>query len=354
MKKNVKYIATAALSAVLTLIGIAQSGFSEIAIKTATLSALSVMPEGIFAVSADKGGKDSIADIVSLPKTETVVGEAAAAPITESVSVTEAIEQRRLGNIIKKTLSPYNANTSYDGVYINNQCGEAVDIAADLAERIRFNKCSDQPTVLIYHTHATEGYMSDESEYYTNRDEPRSTDKNKNVIKLGEIIAEELERAGIKVVHDETLHDHPGYTGSYSRSAETVTELLKKYPSIELAIDVHRDSISSGESDKVAPVVTVDGKEAAQVMLVMGSGTGSVENYPDWRENLKVAENLQHIFEKKYPSFARSILLKSSRYNQHLSKGSILIEVGSDANTLEQAEYSARLVGKSLVTLLNS
>lgn len=354
MKKNIKYIAAAVLSAVLTVLGIAESGFSELVVKTATLSALSVMPEGIFAVSAAKNENDGFADGVNPPKTETVVGETVAAPITESFGVTEAVEECRLGNIIKKTLSPYNANTGYDGVYINNQCGEAVDIASDLAEKPVFNKGTDQPTVLIYHTHATEGYMSDESEYYTNRDEPRSTDKSKNVIKIGEIIAEELENAGIKVIHDETLHDYPGYTGSYSRSAETVTELLKKYPSIELAIDVHRDSISSGESDKVAPVVTVDGKEAAQVMLVMGSGTGSVENYPDWRTNLKVAESLQYIFENRYPSFARAILLKSSRYNQHLSKGSVLIEVGSDANTLEQAEYSARLVGKSLAELINS
>ena len=100
--------------------------------------------------------------------------------------------------------------------------------------------------------------------------------------------------------------------------------------------------------------MTVDGREAAQVMLVMGSQTGSVSDYPNWRENLRLATKLQYVFESNYPQFARPMLLKSARYNQNLTTGSILLEVGSDANTFEQAKYSAELVGESLVLLLNS
>ena len=98
----------------------------------------------------------------------------------------------------------------------------------------------------------------------------------------------------------------------------------------------------------------VDGKEAAQVMLVMGSETGTITDYPNWRDNLQLAIKLQSIFETKYPQFARSVLLKSAKYNQNVLKGSFLIEIGSDANTLEQALYSAELVSNSLITLLNS
>lgn len=268
---------------------------------------------------------------------------------------TEAVEQKVLGNIVKRTMSPYGANTKFGAVNISNKTGVDIDIEKALKTPLSFDvEKSQQPQILIYHTHATEAFMNDESEYYTNRDEPRSTDTNVNIVKIGEQIAKRLNNAGYTVIHDKTLHDHPGYSGSYSRSLETIKTTLKKYPSIKIAIDIHRDSISSGKSDKVAPVVMVDGKEAAQVMLVMGSETGTITDYPNWRDNLQLAIKLQSIFETKYPQFARSVLLKSAKYNQNVLKGSFLIEIGSDANTLKQALYSAELVSNSLITLLNS
>ena len=268
-----------------------------------------------------------------------------------SVSVDEAV----MGNIIKKTLTPYNANLKVGNVCINNQSGATVDVSSELSKALDYYITKGkEPQILIYHTHTTEGYMMSEDEYYTTADEPRTTDDEKNVVAVGERIVEQLEAAGYAVIHDTTIHDYPGFSGSYSRSAETVKEVLKEYPSIKIAIDLHRDSISSGENDKVAPVVSVNGKEAAQVMLVMGSQTGSVTDYPNWRHNLRFAMKLQYLFETQYPQFARSLLLRSTKYNQNLTKGSILIEMGSDANTLEQALYSGELVGKTLVTLFNS
>lgn len=270
-------------------------------------------------------------------------------------SISAAVEEAVMGSIVKKTLSPYSANLINDSVCINNQSGAGVDISSELSKSLGFTVTkSDEPQILIYHTHTTESYMMSEDQYYTNADEPRTTDEAKNVVAVGKKIAEQLEAAGYAVVHDTTVHDYPGFTGSYTRSAETVQAALEKYPSIKIAIDVHRDSISSGESDKVAPVVTVDGREAAQVMLVMGSETGSVTGYPNWRENLRLAMKLQYLFETNYPQFARSLLLRSTKYNQNLTTGSILIEMGSDANTLDQALYSGELVGKALVLLLNS
>ena len=121
-----------------------------------------------------------------------------------------------------------------------------------------------------------------------------------------------------------------------------------------MVLDLHRDAVSSGESDKVKLVTEIDGKKAAQVMLVMGSQSGSVKNHPNWQENLKLAVKLQQTMETKYPTLARPLSLKSSIYNQSLSKGALLIEFGTDVNSIEEVKYSADLVGDALVSLLNT
>ncbi len=275
--------------------------------------------------------------------------------ISKQHPVSKTVETKVIGNIVQKTVSPYGANTSFSNVYINNKCKESIDIKGGLSQSLGFKvDKGTNPQVLIYHTHTTESYFLEDKSVYTEEDNTRTTDNTKNVVAVGEKIAEQLRNAGYEVIHDKTMHDYPGYTGSYTRSAETVKAILKQYPSIKVAIDVHRDSIASGNSDKIAPTVLVDGKEAAQVMLVMGSQTGNISGYPNWRQNLKLAMKLQYVFESTYPSFARPILLKSAKYNQNLSTGSILLEMGSDANTLEQALYSGELVGRSLVTLFDS
>lgn len=327
---------------------------TRLAERLAIASLVAAAPDGIsgfFSTEATSKTPEITDTEVSQQVIESVKTEAT---VESQQSNSTAVEEKVMGSIIKKTLSPYSANTKYNGVYISNRSGAEIDIASDLTTELGFKVTkSAEPQILIYHTHATESFMTDEDQYYTDFDEPRSTDTEANIVKVGEVIAERLTEAGYTVVHDKTLHDHPGFSGSYSRSAETVKKYLEKYPTIKIAIDVHRDSISSGKSDKIAPVVTVGGKEAAQVMLVMGSETGSIENHPEWRQNLRLATKLQYVFETSYPQFARAMLLKSAKYNQDLTTGSILIEVGSDANTFEQALYSAELVGDSLVLLLD-
>ena len=106
--------------------------------------------------------------------------------------------------------------------------------------------------------------------------------------------------------------------------------------------------------NEVTKLVEINGKKAAQVMLVMGSNSGTVTNYPNWKENFKLALKLQQTMEVKYPTLARPLSLMSKNYNQSLSNGSLLIEFGTDANSLAEAAYSAELVGESLVTMLNN
>ena len=336
----------------LVAVGIFNVGVQNIFGRVAVLSLATASPEGVYGfLKKTVNSNGAVSSDVSVPQIN-YIGQTAAP--NENTQVSVAVTQQKMGSIIKKSMSPYGANTKANNVYINNKMGEEIDINADLSGKLGFEVTkSNEPQILIYHTHTTEAFMDDESQYYTDFDEPRTTDPEKNIVKIGEIIKEQLENAGYKVVHDKTIHDYPAFSGSYNRSAETVNKALEQYPSIKIAIDVHRDTITSG-NDKIAPVVNINGKEAAQVMLVMGSQTGSVTNYPNWRQNLRLATKLQYVFESNYPRFARAMLLKSAKYNQHLTTGSILIEVGSDANTFEQAKYSAQLVGQSLTILLNS
>ncbi len=257
------------------------------------------------------------------------------------------------GNIISKYISPYSAGLSYDGVYIKNSTTLSIDIKKMLNESLSFKiKNTTEPQVLIMHTHTTETFMETDSATYTENFSARTTNNQKNMAKIGEIIAEKLNAVGIVTLHDKTQHDYPEYTGSYSRAAKTVTSYLKKYPSIKIVLDLHRDSVSSGDNDKVKLVTEIKGKKAAQVMLVMGSQSGSVTNYPNWQENFKLAVKLQQTIEKMYPTLARPIMLMSKNYNQSLSTGSLLIEFGTDANSLDEAHYSASLVGDALISLL--
>lgn len=258
------------------------------------------------------------------------------------------------GKIVTRYISPYKAPQSYASVYMKNSTGVKVDIKQLLNKKLDFKiEKNSQPQVLIIHTHTTESFMTNDNEYYTEDDKPRSTDNSKNMVKIGKIIEEKLNANGIKTIHDTTKHDYPEYTGSYGRAATTINSYLKKYPSIKIVLDLHRDSVSA-EEGKAKLVTEINGKKAAQVMLVMGSQTGTITGHPNWKENLSLAFKLQQTIEVKYPTLARPLMLASKKYNQSLTKGSLLIEFGTEANTLQEACYSAELVADSLVSLLNT
>ena len=244
---------------------------------------------------------------------------------------------------------------SYNGVYMKNSTGLSIDIKNLLNSKLSFKiEKNDEPQVLIYHTHATETFLENDAKTYGTNYTARTTDNSKNMNMIGDIITKKLNAAGIKTLHDKTLHDSPQYSGSYTRSAKTINSYLSKYKSIKIILDLHRDSVTVSNNDKAKLTTTVNGKKAAQVMLVMGSQSGSVKNHPNWQENLKLAVKLQQTMETKYPTLARPLSFKSSIYNQSLSKGALLIEFGTDVNSIEEVKYSADLVGDALVSLLNT
>ena len=238
-------------------------------------------------------------------------------------------------------------------VRVKNNSGADWDFAALLGKGMPLTVTpSDAPQVLIVHTHTTECYMSYYAGYYNADDATRTTDMTQSVAAVGEALAAELEAAGIGVLHDTTLHDSPQYSGAYSRSEDTIKAYLAQYPSIRVVIDLHRDAMMYDDLTKVKPTATVDGQKAAQVMLVVG-GTDT-QDLPNahCEDNLRFGLQLQQALETAYPTLTRPLYVVDARYNQGLLAGSLLIEVGTDANTLSEALYSGRLVGRQLATLL--
>ncbi len=268
-------------------------------------------------------------------------------------AVPTAAAENAAGKIVSKFISPYTANTSYGSIYLKNSTDAKIDIKSLYEAPLPYTiEKNGSPQVLIMHTHTTESFLTETRDYYTDSDQARTLDENYNMAALGAIVAEKLNAAGISTLHDKTTHDYPSYNGSYTRAAQTIDGYLKKYPSIKIVIDLHRDAISGDGSGKVKPVTEINGKQAAQIMLVMGSQTGGVTGFKNWQENLKLAVKLQRQLEGMYPSLARALSLMSRKYNENLTTGSMLIEIGTEVNSIEEVRYSAELLGNALAQLL--
>lgn len=208
-----------------------------------------------------------------------------------------------------------------------------------------------QPTILVYHSHATESYALLDTGFYMSSDS-RSDDISRNMVRVGEELVSYLEKAGFVVLHDKTIHD-TDYNSAYSSSKAVVEKYLEEYPSIEITIDVHRDTITYSDGTKVKPTVEINGKKAAKMMIIAGCEYGSVQNYPDWEYNLRFDLAVQEKLSEMYPDLMRPVLFSQRKYNMNLTHTSFLLEVGTDANTLDEACYSARLFGEALGDLLN-
>lgn len=208
-----------------------------------------------------------------------------------------------------------------------------------------------KPTVLIYHSHTTEAYSLLDTGYYISSD-ARSNNSARNMVRVGDDLTAYLEKQGFNVIHDRTIHDKD-YTKSYDNSRATIEKYLEQYPSIEVTIDVHRDDITYSNKTKVKPTAKINGKKAARMMIISGCEYNRVKNFPDWEENLKFDLQVQNKVNELYPGLMRPILFSERKYNMYETHYSFLLEVGTDANTLDEACYSARLFGNALGQLLN-
>ena len=218
----------------------------------------------------------------------------------------------------------------------NNGAKTVVSQNADEPEPVVFG---DKPAVLILHTHATETYLpADEGNYHSKK-------KENSVREVGEVLAKSLEEEGISVVHDQTLHDNPSYSSSYSRSAETVKALLEKYPTIRCVVDLHRDATAS---DAPGATLSVGGKTCARYMYVVSTAV------PNYKANLKLISAMSDIAADKYSGFTGSVLERGYPYNQSLADRYLLVEFGNNRNDITDVRNTARIWGKILAQAMKA
>lgn len=260
---------------------------------------------------------------------------------------------KKSGEIKEQQFGANSTTTTFGVVDVNNKTSESISIKKLLNTSPDYKTVTKgKPYVLIYHTHTTEGYELLDKGWYSNQYNSRTKDSRKNMVRVGDELAKELENAGYKVIHDTNVYDS-SYNGAYARSLVSVEKYLKEYPSIVLTLDVHRDAIHYDNGTRSKPTAVINGKKAAQVMIISGCEGDGVENFPHWKENLTFAVHLQNSVEENYEGLMRPVFFCNRKYNMDVTPCSLLLEFGTDANTLEEAVYSASLVGKSIVKMLD-
>ncbi len=238
-------------------------------------------------------------------------------------------------------------------VYIQNRSKYDVDIPALLGAADGVRLSGDDVQVLIVHTHGSEAYTPDAQHAYTPTDTDRTTDSRYNVVRVGEEICGVLEARGIKTLHSTLLHDSPAYSGSYNRALDDITARVKAHPSIKVVIDVHRDAMVTQSGVKYKTVAEVNGETLAQLMFVCGTDGGGLV-HSGWKNNLSFQMKLQNRLNTACPGLMRPITIRNERFNQHVTRGSMLLEVGTSGNSLPEALASARLFADALADELLS
>jgi len=230
-------------------------------------------------------------------------------------------------------------NVEINGVKIKNETSFEINNSI-LESQTNINK----ENILIFHTHTCESYTPSEQFQYQQTGNFRTTDLNYTVARAGDELANCLTTYGFNITHDKTYHDYPAYSGSYTRSLATVENILQS-SSNDIIIDLHRDAI--GSNSAYDPSVKIGDDVAAQLMFVIGTNGGGLY-HPNWKLNLKFAIELQQKANEMYPGLFKPMIVRNSRYNQHLGSAACIIEVGATGNTLEQCINSMKYLAKVL------
>lgn len=288
--------------------------------------------------------RPELASAIIFLETGRLVKTPAAQPKPEQPQPTEPTEITEDPGPVQAVFS--GADTAL--VTIRNAPGYPVDVEALLQQSLTWDLTQNGPSVLILHSHGTESYTKTED--YAETSAYRTLDTDYNVVSIGSAIAATLEEGGIEVIHDTSLHDYPSYNDAYTHARESIRAYLEQYPSIRLVLDIHRDSSADSAGVQYGATVPSSRGEAARLMLVMGSDAGGL-SHPNWQENLSLAVKLHALLEKQTPGICRDIILRSSRYNQDLSPGALLVEVGAAGNTRQEALLAGQLLAEGILAL---
>ncbi len=242
-----------------------------------------------------------------------------------------------------KSIKPNGTEIEKMGITLNNKSGYSVDINSLYNKPLKIKRVKNAPQILIVHTHGSESY--------------NPTDRNKtvekSVVNIGREMKKIFEENNIKVIHSEKMHDLPKYNNSYNNTLKTINEMLDTYPSINIVLDIHRDAMIKDNGEVLKVVKEKEGKIASQVMFVVGTDKGGLQ-HDNWRENLKFAFKCQKAVNKLYPDLARPIDLREERFNQHATLGSIIIEVGTNGNTMIESVEAAKVTAQAISDVVNS
>lgn len=290
-------------------------------------------------------------DTAEIPPTPQILPNAQPAPDHDDVTEEPPLSTAAPGDIVERTLVPTTGEgyVTGAGLYLYNRTNLSVDLGEVAAKKVKFtlSPASEGPQILIIHSHATEAYTPDGTDIYTPSDNnTRTTDEGYNMIRVGDEMERVFTEMGLSVLHDRGMYDYPVYNGSYTRSGPKVEEYLAQYPTIKLVLDIHRDALVGSDGTVYKVCTSIDGTKTAQVMLVVGSNEGGAD-HPDWQENLTLATKIQKNLDTLYPTLARPMTLRQSSYNQNLTPGFLLVEVGSHGNTLQEALAGARCFARA-------
>lgn len=309
------------------------------------------MPQGTVSVSATK------------PTEKESDEKAVEASAIQATSATIASDTK---NIITDDESQYSGDkfpvieqqfgssgNEYDNFSVKNTTDYDIDYEHFLSSNLGFEITdAESPQVLIVHTHTTESYLINDNGYYFTDYPFRTEDSQRNMVAVGEKIVNSLKKNGIGAVHATEIHDRT-YTGSYSRSEETIYKYLEEYPDIKVILDIHRDAVGyDDERGKYKPTFTYNSKKAAQIMIMSGYDPNNNYGLGHWEENLTFALKLQQKAESLYPGMTRPLYFGDFAYNMFINNGSLLIEVGTETNTLSEAEYTGELLGNVIAQVL--
>ena len=233
-------------------------------------------------------------------------------------------------------------------VSVTNYPGYSFDVEAMLQQPLSWDLTTQEPAVLIIHSHTSESYENTEN--YTQTTAYRTTDEQYNMVSIGRCLAQKLEEKGISVLHDTTIHDYPSYNDAYTLSRQTVQDYLEQYPSICLVLDIHRDACSDGNGNQISNTVQIGGVTTSRLMIVAGTDANN-NSHPNWADNLSTAVKLQAVMQQLYPGLCRDLCIRSSSFNQDLCPGMLLIEVGTAGDTRQEALAAAGFLADGIAAL---
>lgn len=306
----------------------------------------------------DTSGKASTLDLLAsqstlLDKITSLTPASEKDAESREVEATAPVQKEHV-SLPTEALSPeyYEYPLEADEIQIKNKTEYTVDPTELLSDDLNIHIDPDSPQVLIIHTHGSEAYYPDGDDIYEASDPSRTEDRNYNMIRVGDRLTELLEERGISVLHDRELYDYPTYTGSYTRSMESIESYLHEHPDIKVIIDLHRDALEESDGTIHRTSAEINGSTCSQVLLIVGSNYSGLE-HPGWKENLKFALHLQADMDDKYPGLTRPVTISQYRYNQHATTGSLIVEIGCTGNTLQESltaiEYFADCLGDVLL-----